>query len=220
MLTTKELDEEHVRATAAWRAPSPRNCVEIEVNGQPQRGEDQRAENARLLAQWTARSDIEGISWLQYGIREPLQHAGIARLCEARAERLHDPRCRRALDTGGFRRDRRAHSRSHHMQNARGRDLRILSHVLHRTSTALTSPTPSDGKANFTTVGPFVSGGHSNATRPHVVPPGATAFVCTSAFSTLTGACPSLVTRIPSPTSWLRESAYSEMVQRSDRSVN
>src|ERR1039458_1904157 len=100
MLTTKELDEEHVRATAAWRAPSPRNCVEIEVNGQPQRGENQRAENARLLPQWTARFDIEGIGWLQYGIREPLQHARIARLGEARAERLRDPRCRRALDTG------------------------------------------------------------------------------------------------------------------------
>src|ERR1035437_8201144 len=94
-------------------------------------------------------------------------------------------------------------SRSHHVQNARGRGLHILSLGSHRTSTALTSPTPSDGKANFTTVGPFVSGGHSNATSPHVVPPGATAFACTSAFSTLPGACPSLVTRIPSPTSWL-----------------
>src|ERR1039458_3657160 len=98
-------------ATPAWRAPSPRNCVEIEVDGQPQRGENQRAENARLLPQWTARFDIEGISWLQNGIREPLQHAGIARPCEARAERLRDPRCRRALDTGCVRRNRRAHSR-------------------------------------------------------------------------------------------------------------
>src|ERR1017187_547252 len=94
-------------------------------------------------------------------------------------------------------------SRSHHVQNARCRGLHILSLGSHRTSTALTSTTPPAGVDILTPVGPFVSGGHSNASSPHVVPPGAPAFACASAFSTLTGACPSLVTRIPSPTSWL-----------------
>src|SRR5471030_77521 len=106
-------------------------------------------------------------------------------------------------DTGGFQRDRRAHSGPNQVQNPLGRELPLLFHGAHRTSTALTSPAPSDGKANFKTAGSFVRGGHSNSTRPQVVPPGATAFVCTSAFNTLTGACPSLVIRIPSPTSWL-----------------
>jgi hypothetical protein len=37
------------------------------------------------------------------------------------------------------------------------------------TSTALTSPAPSDGKANFRTARLFVRAGHSNPTRPQVV---------------------------------------------------
>jgi hypothetical protein len=66
--------------------------------------------------------------------------------------------------------------------------------ALYITNNALTCPEPSGGKANFTTAGPFVSGGQSNSTSPQVMPPGATALACTSAFSTLTGICPSLLT--------------------------
>lgn len=66
--------------------------------------------------------------------------------------------------------------------------------ALYITSNALTSPKPSGGKANFTTVGPSILGGQLNSTSPQVVLPGATALACTSAFSTLTGICPSLLT--------------------------
>src|ERR1039458_7611422 len=120
--------------------------------------------------------DVEGVGWFQYGIREALPQAGVAPLCEARAECLHDPRCRSALDTGTFQRNLRPHSGPHQAQEALGRDLPILFHGSHSTSVALTSPAPSGANANLTTAGPFVRSGHSNATSPQVVPPGATAF--------------------------------------------
>ena len=83
-------------------APLPRNRGDIEVDSQPQRYENERPENERFLPELAARFDVEGIGWFQYGIRETLPHAGVARLGEARAECLHDPRSRWVLDTGSL----------------------------------------------------------------------------------------------------------------------
>src|ERR1700691_1239245 len=91
-------------------APSPRDCGDIEVDGQSQRYENERPENERFLSELAARFDVEGIGWFQYGIRETLPYAGVARLGEARAECVHNPRSRWVLDTGSSQRYLSAHT--------------------------------------------------------------------------------------------------------------
>ena len=136
---------------------SPRNRVEIEIEGQPQRRENERPEDDRFLPELTARFGVEGVGWFQDDIRETLPNAGVVRLSEAPAESLHDPRLRSG---SGYRRLPRE-SWDCILDRTRCRTCSAVistccSMVFHSTSTALTSPAPSDGKANFTTAGPFV----------------------------------------------------------------
>src|SRR5690242_11353886 len=80
-------------------ALSPHNGAEIEVDRQPQRRENQRAENDGLLSDVAARSDGEGVGRCQECIGEPLADTGVARLSEANAELINDSCCTYRIHT-------------------------------------------------------------------------------------------------------------------------
>src|SRR5437016_6256583 len=107
---------------------SPCNCFEIEIESQPQCGENKGPEDDRLMPELTARFDIEGVGWFQEDVRQTLPNAGVVRFSEPPTEQLHDPRCRVGLDSGRFLGNRSTRLGSDHVQNGLGRDLQFLFH--------------------------------------------------------------------------------------------
>src|SRR5579862_7842254 len=79
-LLVAAFESEAVPYFSPWLSPC--NRLEIEIEHQPQRGENKDPEDDRLLPELTTRFDIEAVGWLQEEIRQTLPNAGIVRFSE------------------------------------------------------------------------------------------------------------------------------------------